>query len=53
MNCEKCGKGMKDGVTLYRQNPKGETGVWRCSACNRTPVDPETAELIVVIEGKK
>jgi hypothetical protein len=29
--CEMCQKGTKEGVTLYRANPKGKTpAVWRC-----------------------
>ena len=31
MKCEICGIGSMQGVTLYRRNPKGETGIWRCA----------------------
>jgi hypothetical protein len=30
LSCEVCGKGAIDGVTLYRVNPKGRAGIWRC-----------------------
>lgn len=46
MKCEICKRGIKDGVSLHRQNEKGVTGVWRCDDCNTKPVDPEI-ELIV------
>lgn len=31
MKCEICGMGPIDGVTVYRQNAKGQPGVWRCA----------------------
>lgn len=46
MWCEVCGRGPQDGVTLLRQNPKGEVGIWRCESCNTQPVDPDLAEAI-------
>lgn len=33
--CEICGKGPspeRGGITVYRANAKGQSGVWRCSA---------------------
>jgi hypothetical protein len=30
--CEICGNGLQDGVSLYRANETGVTGIWRCSA---------------------
>jgi len=28
--CEVCGDGMDEGISLFRVNPTGESGVWRC-----------------------
>jgi len=33
MNCEICGKSPRDGVTVFRVNPVGVPGIWRCRAC--------------------
>ncbi len=30
LRCEVCGKGLVDGVALWRANPKGKPGIWRC-----------------------
>ena len=30
MECEICGRGVHDGVSLTRMNEKGVTGIWRC-----------------------
>jgi hypothetical protein len=30
MKCEICNRGVPDGVDLYRVNPKGIEGIWRC-----------------------
>ncbi len=30
MKCEVCDKGPQEGVTIYRVNPKGVKGIWRC-----------------------
>ncbi len=45
MACEVCGKGMTEGVTLFRQNPKGEDPVMRCFAHNAVPIDPEVLDI--------
>ncbi len=50
MKCEKCGKAPWDGITLLRQNPKGEIGIWRCEACNKKPVPDDTAQIIADIQ---
>ena len=50
MKCERCGKAPWDGVTLLRQNPKGEAGIWRCEGCNRQPVPDDLAQTIAEIQ---
>lgn len=53
--CETCGASplTNDRVTLLRQNPKGEAGIWRCETCNRLPVDPEMAQVLAAIQSKR
>jgi hypothetical protein len=46
MKCIYCGRGMADGVALFRQNPTGEKGVWACGEHNAKPVDPLVAEIV-------
>jgi hypothetical protein len=50
VTCEVCGRGMADGVSLFRQNPKGQKGVWRCRECNARPIDPEVNDIVSAIE---
>jgi len=46
MKCEICGKGVKDGANLHRQNEKGIKGIWRCEEHNTLPIDPEIQVII-------
>jgi len=47
VKCVHCGKSPHHhGITLLRQNPKGEEGVWACETCNRQEV-PEDLAMIV------
>lgn len=32
--CYSCGKGMVEGVTLIRQNAKGQPAIWACDQHN-------------------
>lgn len=52
MNCYKCKKGIDEGIALFRQNPKGETGVWACAECNTQPIDPEVQEIVNAVQEK-
>lgn len=45
MKCEICGKGPSDGTNLFRQNPKGETGIWRCAAHSK-PVEDDLVKIV-------
>ena len=52
MKCEICNLGPEEGVTIYRQNPLGEKGIWRCQQHSRAAaLDPETQNLVRVIEA--
>ena len=53
MECDKCGNGLDEGVSLYRINAKGEEeAIWRCWACmdliqrSRHRADKELADII-------
>lgn len=50
INCEVCNKGLRDGVSVYRQNPKGETGIWRCLAHTKAQ-DEELLVQVASIEN--
>lgn len=55
MQCHICGKGPAPehgGVTVYRQNEKGVPGIWACEQHRKAPVDPETQDIVDIIEGK-
>lgn len=51
MKCEICGKGPQDGVTVFRQNPKGEKGIWHCAEHNAAKVDSEVVAVVEVLES--
>lgn len=49
--CEVCGLGPpEDVIAVYRQNPKGQKGVWRCERHNQAPIDPDVREIVQIIE---
>ena len=50
MKCEICGKSSTDGATLYRQNPKGETGTWRCKA-HVSYIPTDVVEIVDILEN--
>lgn len=49
MRCEVCGKSPDQGANLYRQNPKGQIGIWRC-AVHSKPVDDELVRIVAAIK---
>lgn len=54
MKCLICGLGPAPehgGVTVYRQNAFGETGVWACRAHRTAPVDAEEQRLVDILEA--
>lgn len=50
MKCEICGKGMEQGVTLFRVNELGVTGVWRCREHMEKQPDPIVEDIVNIIE---
>lgn len=50
MTCEICKRGIADGIALFRQNPKGEKGIWRCREHNQAAIDPEVNDIVTVVE---
>jgi hypothetical protein len=50
MICEICGAGPRDGVTVYRQNPKGEKGRWRCILHNQARISSDVLDIVEIIE---
>ena len=49
--CEVCGAKLRDGVSLYRQNAKGQPGIWRCDIHIAKEIDPVVAEIVEIIEN--
>jgi hypothetical protein len=45
MKCHVCHKTPSDGTNLYRQNAKGQPGVWACAAHSK-PVDDELVRIL-------
>jgi hypothetical protein len=50
MRCEICNQGPAQGVTVYRANAKGQPGIWRCGPHRDEPTDPQTQELVDILE---
>lgn len=51
MKCMHCGKSPSEhGVTLFRQNAKGVTGIWACESCNRLPIDDALAQDVAELQ---
>lgn len=50
LTCDLCGRGVKDGVALHRQNSKGVKGIWRCGDCNMLPVDPGVQAVLDALD---
>lgn len=50
MLCEVCRKGPPDGLSVFRVNPKGQPGIWRCRAHLDSPPDPDLDRAVREIE---
>lgn len=53
--CEICHLGPEDGVNVFRANPKGEVGIWRCKAhpCRESLESQKATQHITdALEGK-
>lgn len=51
MKCEICNLGPSDGVTVFRQNPKGEKGIWRCGDHTTTAPPREVVEIAAAFDA--
>jgi hypothetical protein len=40
-----------NGISVFRQNPKGQKGIWRCEAHLDKQPDPEVYELVSALES--
>jgi hypothetical protein len=49
MKCVVCGKAPWDGFNLYRQNAKGEIGIWACAAHSK-PVEDELVQIVAQLQ---
>lgn len=49
MHCYICGKTPAQGANLYRQNAKGEVGVWACAAHSK-PVEDELVRIVAHLQ---
>lgn len=49
MKCYKCEKTPTQGFNLYRQNQKGEVGVWACAEHSK-PVDDDLVNVVGAIQ---
>lgn len=52
MKCWWCGKGPIEGVSVYRQNQKGQKGVWACSVHNAVELPEDVKTITEAVEGK-
>ena len=52
MKCHVCGKTPAEGTTLYRQNPKGEKGIWACLEHSK-PLDMGLRIDVAIIESEQ
>lgn len=51
MACEVCHRGPADGVTVFRQNAKGQPGIFRCEEHTK-PVDADLYRDVSLIESR-
>lgn len=50
MNCGICHRGPAQGISIFRQNPKGEKGIWRCLDHSDEKIDIEVLEIVEALE---
>ena len=49
MKCQICSKTIPE-VSLFRQNAKGEIGIWRCREHNLLPIPFDIGDIVSIIE---
>ncbi len=52
MQCLVCEKGPEVGVTVYRQNEKGQKGVWACERHRVARIEPSVDSIVRIIENR-
>lgn len=52
LKCHICGLGVEDGVTVYRQNRKGQPGIWACQTHNMHRVNPDVKAIVDAVEDR-
>lgn len=53
MKCETCQQGPEEGVTVYRQNPLGGKGIWRCLEHNEVEIEEGVSEIVAILGNPK
>ena len=48
--CEICARGPAQNITVFRVNPKGEKGIFRCSQHLQSPPEKELRDITDLIE---
>lgn len=48
--CHICGRGIFDGISVYRQNEKGQPAIWACLEHSK-PLDPDLVRSIAQAEN--
>jgi hypothetical protein len=52
MKCHVCGKTAAQGFNLYRQNAKGQPGIFACAAHSK-PVDDELVQIVASLQKQQ
>mgnify|MGYP001559038871 CR=1 FL=1 len=50
MKCFICELSPRDGISLYRQNSKGQPGLWACREHTVVPTPAIVQEIVSIIE---
>lgn len=51
MKCETCGRSLKDGIILYRQNDFGVKAIWKCTEHNQKEINPGVKNICEIINS--
>lgn len=50
--CEICSASVAKGASLYRVNPKGQPGIWRCIEHMDKLPDPELRQIVEAVSER-
>lgn len=53
MKCEVCGRSPREGIDLYRVNPKAVAGIWRCLTHMAVPPEPELQQIVETLSNRQ